>query len=379
MATSATSGPRVLLHVDMDAFYAAVEMRERPELEGKPVVVGADPRKHPRGVVLTASYEARRYGLRSAMSCMEAVRLCPQAIFVPPRFELYGRVSSEIMELLRGFADHLQPTGIEEGYLDVTERCGGHYSKAQELAREIKAAVRTAQHLTCSIGIAPTKAAAKIASDFEKPDGLTIVAPEHIIEFLAPFSVRKILGVGPKTAERLKDIGLETIGDVQAYSREDLVELMGAFGEYVHDVAMGQDTGQVLEPTGPPESISTETTFEKDRAGYEDLWPELEALARSLHEQLLLEKYAFRTVGLKARYSNFETHTRSRSLKIHTTDLEPILILSQMMLKEILVSGRKIRLIGVRLSNLQEHAAPQATLAKWATMSERSSQSTHGP
>ena len=368
MASNLGPSPRVLLHADMDAFYAAVEIRERPELEGKPVVVGADPREHPRGVVLTASYEARRYGLRSAMSCIEAFRRCPQAIFVPPRFELYGRVSSEIMELLRGFADHLQPTGIEEGYLDVTQRTGGNYSKAQELAREIKAALRKEQRLTCSIGVAPTKAAAKIASDFEKPDGLTIVSPDHIVEFLAPFSVRKILGVGPKTADRLKDIGLETIGDVQAFSRQDLVELLGAFGEYVHDVAMGRDGGEVTEPTGPPESISTETTFEKDRSGYEEIWPELEALAKSLHEQLLHEKYAFRTVGLKARYSNFETHTRSRSLKIHSMDLEPILILSQMMLKEVLVPGRKVRLIGVRLSNLQEHAAPQATLAKWATI-----------
>jgi DNA polymerase IV (archaeal DinB-like DNA polymerase) len=370
MAPSPGDGPRVLMHVDMDAFYAAVEIRENPSLEGKPVVVGADPREHPRGVVLTASYEARRYGIRSAMSCVQALRLCPQALFVPPHFELYGRVSSEIMEVLRGFADHLQPTGIEEGYLDVTERCGSSFARAQDLAREVKAALRTHQRLTCSIGIAPTKATAKIASDFEKPDGLTVVTPDHVIEFLAPISVRKISGVGPKTADRLKELGLETIGDVQTYGRQDLVELLGAYGEYVHDVAMGRDGGAVVEPMGPPESISTETTFDRDLEGYEDLWPELEALAKSLHVQLGEEKYAYRTVGLKARFSNFETLTRSRSLKIHTTELEPILILGQMMLKEILVPSRKVRLIGVRLSNLKEHAAPQATLAKWATLSK---------
>ena len=370
MASGPRESPRVLLHVDMDAFYAAVEIRENPDLDGKAVVVGADPRKHPRGVVLTASYEARRYGVRSAMSCIQATRLCPQAVFVPPRFELYGRVSSEIMERLRGFADHLQPTGIEEGYLDVKERCGGNFSRAQELAREIKSAIRREHRLTCSIGIAPTKAAAKIASDFEKPDGLTVVLPDHIVEFLAPFPVRKIAGIGPKTGDRLKELGLETIGDIQRYNRQDLVELLGAFGEYVHDVAMGRDQGEVVEPTGPPESISTETTFDQDLATYEDLWPELEGLAKSLHEQLLQEKYAFRTVTLKARYSNFETHTRSRSLKIYTTDLDPILILSQMMLKSVLSPGRKVRLIGVRLSNLKEHAAPQATLAKWAAVSK---------
>ena len=360
---------RVLLHVDMDAFYAALEVRENPELEGKPVVVGADPRKHPRGVVLTASYEARKFGVRSAMSCIQATRLCPDAVFVPPHFELYGRVSSEIMELLRKFADHLQPTGIEEGYLDVTTRCGSDYNRARDLAGEVKAAVRKEQRLTCSIGIAPTKAAAKIASDFEKPDGLTVVLPDHIVEFLTPFSVRKILGVGPKTADRFKEIGLETIGDVQQYNRQDLVELFGAFGEYVHDVAMGRDAGEVVEPSGPPESISTETTFEHDLAGYESVWPELEALVKSLHEQLRQEKYAFRTVTLKTKYSNFEIHTRSRSLKIHTTDLDPILVLSQMLLREVLIPGRKVRLIGVRLSNLQDHVAPQATLAKWSNVS----------
>ena len=368
MESSTGVGGRVVLHVDMDAFYAAVEIREHPELGGKPVVVGADPREHPRGVVLTASYEARRYGVRSAMSCVQALRQCPQAVFVPPNFDLYGKVSGEIMGTLRGFADRLEPTGIEEGYLDVTARSGRNFSRGREIAREIKAAIRTVHRLTCSIGIAPTKAVAKIASDFQKPDGLTVVTPDEVQEFLAPISVRKILGVGPKTAERLRELGLEIIGDVQRSSRQDLVELLGAFGEYVHDVAMGRDAADVVEPSGPPESISTEMTFETDQDAYPVVWPELEGMARSLHEQVLQEKYAFRTVTLKARYSNFETHTRSRSLKIHTTDLEPILVLSQAMLKEVLQPGRKVRLIGVRLSNLREHAAPQATLAKWAAV-----------
>ncbi len=362
---SPASGGRVVLHVDMDAFYAAVEIRENPDLEGKPVVVGADPREHPRGVVLTASYEARRYGVRSAMACVQALRLCPQAVFVPPHFELYGRVSGEIMDTLRTFADRLQPSGIEEGYLDVSERCGGSFARAHDLGREIKAAIRGQHRLTCSIGIAPTKAVAKIASDFQKPDGITVVSPEGVAEFLAPISVRKILGVGPKTADRLKELGLEAIGDVQRYNRQDLVEVLGAFGEYLYDVSLGRDAEEVTEPTGPPESISTEMTFEKDQDAYDAVWPDLKAMAKYLHEQLLHEKYAYRTVTLKAKYSNFEIHTRSKSLKIHTTDLEPILILSQTMLKEVLASGRKIRLVGVRLSSLRERAAPQATLAKW--------------
>ncbi|HWM52050.1 MAG TPA: DNA polymerase IV [Thermoplasmata archaeon] len=367
---SPSSGSRVILHVDMDAFYASVEIRENPALEGKPVVVGADPREHRRGVVLTASYEARRFGVRSAMSCVEAARRCPEAVFVPPHFELYGRVSGEIMDTLRTFADRLQPSGIEEGYLDVTVRSGGNFSRAHELAREIKAAVRKQHRLSCTIGIAPTKAVAKIASDFEKPDGLTVVARDDVAAFLAPISVRKILGVGPKTADRLKELGLEVIEDLQTYNRQDLVEQLGAFGEYLQDVAMGRDAEEVVEPTGPPESISTETTFEKDLDAYDDVWPELEALAKSLHEQLLHEKFAYRTVSLKAKYSNFEIHTRSKSLKIHTTDLEPILILIQTMLREVLASGRKVRLVGVRLSNLLERAAPQTTLSKWTAVRE---------
>jgi len=366
---SAESGGRVVLHVDMDAFYAAVEIRENPALEGKPVVVGANPREHPRGVVLTASYEARQYGVRSAMSCVEAARRCPQLVFVPPHFAPYGRVSGEIMAPLRTFADRLQPSGIEEGYLDVTIRSGGNYARAEELAREIKSAIRTRHRLTCSIGIAPTKAVAKIASDIQKPDGLTVVPRDAVVEFLAPISVRKIFGVGPKTAERLNELRIESIADLQEYNREDLVEILGAYGEYLHDVAMGRDAEEVIEPSGPPESISTEMTFPKDLDAYDEVWPELEGLAKSLHEQLVHEKYAYRTVTLKAKYSNFEIHTRSKSLRIHTTDLEPILILSQAMLKEVLASGRKVRLVGVRLSNLLERAAPQTTLAKWTTVS----------
>lgn len=368
MASSPEPAGRVVLHVDMDAFYAALEIRENPALEGKPVAVGADPREFPRGVVLTASYEARRFGVRSAMPCTEALRLCPDAVFVPPHFELYGRASAEIMATLKGFADRLEPSGIEEAYLDVTARTAGHFGAAKDLARDLKAAIRRDHRLTCSVGIAPSKAVAKIASDHEKPDGLTVVTADHLEEFLAPIAVRKVSGVGPKTAERLKEMGIETIRDVQAFPRQDLVETLGTFGEYLHDVAFGRDAEGVVEPTGPPESIGTETTFERDLDAYDAIWPGLETMVRELHAQLREEKLAFRTVTLKARYSNFETHTRSRSLRVHTADLEPILVLSQSLLKEVLASGRKLRLVGVRLTNLRDRAAPQATLSRWETV-----------
>ncbi len=369
MASEPEAGQRVILHVDMDAFYASVEIRDHPELQGKPVVVGPDPREgHMRGVVLTASYDARRYGVHSAMPCVQALRLCPEAVFVMPHHDRYGQVSREIMATLRRFADRLEPSGIEEGYLDLTGRTGGDYARAVETAKEVKAAIRRDHGLTCSAGLAPSKAVAKIASDFQKPDGLTVVLPDHVVEFLAPISLRKVYGVGPKTADRLKEMGLETVADVQRSPREDLVETLGAFGEYLHDVAFGRDSGEVVEPTGPPESISTETTFAKDLGTFEEIWPEVEDLARSLHDQLLAERYAYRTVSLKAKYADFEIHTRSKSLKVHTTDLEPILVLSQVLLKEVLASRRKMRLVGVRLSNLTEHPAPQATLARWVSV-----------
>lgn len=365
------AGRRVILHVDMDAFYASVEIREHPELAGKPVVVGPDPREgHMRGVVLTASYEARRFGVHSAMPCVQALRLCPEAVFVPPHFSLYMKASGDIMATLRRYADRLEPSGIEEGYLDLTARTGSDYLRATGVAKEIKAAIRTEHRLSCSVGLAPSKAVAKIASDFQKPDGLTVVPPDQVVAFLAPISLRKVYGVGPKTAERLQEMGLETIADVQATPREDLVETLGGFGEYVHDVAFGRDAGEVVEPTGPPESISTETTFGRDLETFEELWPELEDLARSLHAQLLEERIAYRTVSLKVKFSDFEVHTRSRSLKVHTTELEPILVLAQVLLKEVLLTGRKMRLVGVRLSNLSDRAAPQATLARWSPVTQ---------
>jgi len=359
-------GDRVILHVDMDAFYAAVEIREQADLAGRAVIVGADPREGSlRGVVLTASYEARRFGVRSAMSCVEALRLCPEAVFVPPNFPAYERVSREIMTTLKEFADRLEPSGIEEAYMDATRRCEGNFLMARDLGRDVKTAIRTAHTLTCSVGIAPSKAVAKIASDFEKPDGLTVVVPDHVVEFLAPIDVRKVLGVGPKTAARLREMGLTILSEVQAMPLEDLVETLGDFGEYLHDVAFGRDAEEVVERTGPPESISTETTFDRDLDLYDRIWPELEGMIQELHKQALGEKLAYRTVTLKTRFSNFETHTRSRSLRVHTADLDPILVLSQLMLKEILAGGRKLRLVGVRLSNLRDRKEPQSTLARW--------------
>ncbi|OGS49227.1 MAG: hypothetical protein A3K68_05900 [Euryarchaeota archaeon RBG_16_68_13] len=360
---------RVIFHVDMDAFYAAVERRDRPDLEGKPLVVGPDPREgHARGVVLTASYEARRFGVRSAMPCAHALRLCPEAVFVPPDFRKYGQVSAELMATLRTFADRLEPSGIEEAYLDVTARVGGRFPAARALAKDLKASVRREHRLTCSVGIAPSKGVAKIASDLEKPDGLTVVLPDHVVEFLAPIPVRKVLGVGPKTGDRLREMGIELLRDVQGIPRQELVEILGAFGEYLNDVAFGRDGEAVVEPSGPPESIGTETTFEEDRDSFHSIWPEVEAMARSLHAGLLEEHLFYRTVTVKVRYSDFETHTRSRSLRIHAAESEPILILSGTMLRELTGGDRKVRLVGVRLSNLADGKGPQATLARWTAL-----------
>lgn len=359
---------RVVLHVDMDAYYAAVEVRENPDLRGRPVVVGPDPRSTGgRGVVLTASYEARAYGVRSAMPVAAALKACPDAVFVPPRFDLYRRVSEEVMEVLRGFADTLEVVGIDEAFVDVTERAGS-FEKAEQIARQLKEALRQRVRLTCSVGIAPSKSVAKIASDHRKPDGLTLVRPEEVERFLAPIHVMRISGVGPKTRERLSALGVATIGQLATFPREELVEVLGAYGEYLSDVARGRDETPVTEWTGPPESIGSETTLSRETADFDALWSELEPMATDLHRSLREEMLAYRTVTLKLRYADFETHTRSRSLRVHTQELEPVLTLSRTLVRSFL-DGRKVRLVGVRLSGLRREQGPQSTLARWSKVS----------
>jgi DNA polymerase IV (DinB-like DNA polymerase) len=269
---------RTILHLDMDHFYTAVETRENPELKGKPVVVGADPKGgQGRGVVATSNYEARKSGVRSGMPISRAWKLCPEAVYLPPNFPLYIHVSGEIMGIARRYADKFEQWGIDEAFLDVSSRVKD-YAEAEAIARQLKQEIKEKEKLTCSIGVGPNKLVAKIASDYQKPDGLTIVKVEDVEKFLSPLPVRKLLWVGRKTEERLKTLGVNTIGDLAHFDPAVLTEMFCVAGTQMFLMAHGIDRGEV-EERGEVKSISHESTFEEDVGDVSMVLETLDALA----------------------------------------------------------------------------------------------------
>jgi len=360
--------PRIVFHVDMDAYYASCELKEHPEWRGRPVIVGADPRGGlGRGVVLTATYEARKYGVRSGMPISQAYRKCtdPATVYVRPHFDLYVRTSREAFETVRSFADVFEPWGIDEAFLDVTAKAGT-WDRARGLAAELKAAVRERHELVCSVGAAPNKAVAKIASDFGKPDGLVVVEPDRVGSFLAPIPVNRIFGVGRKTDARLEALGIRTIGDLAGYPKEGLEKLFGSWADHMAGVARGVDDSPVQPWTGPPKSIGSETTFDEDTADPETVHAVVRDLIGEIHPQLEEDGLAYRTVGIKVRFEDFETHTAARSLRVHTREEEPIVEQTRAMLRPFLADGRKLRLVGVRLSNLKYEKPKAVSLSRFS-------------
>lgn len=346
--------------MDMDHFYTAVEEREHPEYRGKPVVVGADPKEGKgRGVVSTSNYEARRAGVKSGMPISRAWKLCPEAIYLQPNFPLYIKVSNEIMEIARKYADKFEQWGIDEAFLDISERVQS-YAEAEALAKQLKREIFEKERLTCSIGIGPNKLIAKVASDFKKPDGLTIVKEDEAEAFLAPLPARKLLWVGRKTEAKLKAMGINTIGDLARYDPTVLAERFGVMGTQMHLMARGIDRSEVESRT-EVKSISHETTFEEDTADAGKVLAALDALSVEVCREVLNQNLFFKTVTVKLRYENFETHTRSKTLAFMTNRLQDLKKTAKDLLQPYLRSDRKIRLIGVRVSNLVE-GAKQKTL-----------------
>jgi DNA polymerase-4 len=301
---------RRILHMDMDAFFAAVEQKRRPELVGKPVVIGGSGDPTRRGVVSTASYEARKYGILSAMPLRTAYRLCPHAVFLPVDYEEYARVSAVVKGILGKFSPVMEDVGIDEAFLDISEVD----KPSGEIAAAIKEAIRKETGLTCSIGIAPNKLLAKIASDMEKPDGLTILTEEDIEMRIWPLPVRKLWGVGPVTEARLKEIGVKTIGELAAMPPERLREIFGeSYGHYLYEAARGIDS-RPLVTHWEPKSSSRETTFEHDTNDRGIILKTLSVLIDGVASDLTEQQLRARTVTVKVRYSNFETHTRAKTL-----------------------------------------------------------------
>ncbi|OPY50062.1 MAG: DNA polymerase IV [Methanosaeta sp. PtaU1.Bin060] len=341
---------RIILHVDLDAFFPSVEAREHPELKGKAIVVGADPKEgRGRGVVSSASYEARRHGVHSAMPITRAWKLCPDCVYLRPHFDLYIRASNGIMRILKSHAERFEQAGIDEAYLDVSKTVKD-FDGAQVLAKDIMEEVLDKEKLTCSVGVAPNKLVAKIASDYRKPCGLTVVREEDVRGFLSPLDLRKLLGVGPRTEARLKELKLETVGDLAALSPEVLRRLLGVWGTRLHEYSQGLDSSEVVEGY-ETKSIGREVTFEQDADDGEMVLGVLEELAEVVHKELIDNAFRFKTITVKVRYQHFETHTRSKSLLFSTDDLD-ILRNSAKRLIAPHLRGRRIRLIGLRVSTL---------------------------
>jgi DNA polymerase IV len=354
--TRASRAVRTIIHVDMDAFYASVEQRDRPELRGRPVIVGADPRG--RGVVSAASYEARRFGVRSAMPIGRAARLCPDAAFVPVDGDKYGRVSHQIMAILAEFTPLLEPVSIDEAFLDVTasRRLLGD---GRTIARDIKSRIRADVDLPASVGVAANKFVAKVASDLEKPDGLVVVEPGTEAGFLAPLPVARLWGVGQVTASQLEAMGIRTIGQLARLPARSLAAGFGPGGASLLDLAWGRDDRPV-EPFSPPKSMGAEETFGVDHRDLGVLHATLQAQAERVARELRAEGYAGRSVTLKLRFADFSTITRSHRTD-PTQDGLRIYREARVLLDRVRLA-QPIRLIGLSVSGLGPAAQGQLPL-----------------
>jgi DNA polymerase-4 len=341
----------IVAHLDLDAFFAAVEELEAPELRAQPLVVGGDP--HGRGVVATANYVARRFGIHSAMSCAEALRRCPHAVFLRPRHRLYKEYSRSVWDAVREVVPTVERTGMDEGYLDVGE-VAHDFARARAVAEAVQAAVRGATSLSCALGVASCKVVAKIASDRRKPGGLTVVPAGREAAFLAPFPVRRLPGVGPRAEERLRRAGVATIGELAGLSDERLRGLLpGKPGPLLRDRARGIDP-RPLELSSETISISAEETFERDIAEVERLQDELRRLSQLVAERL--GDQTGRTVTTKVRYPDFSIRSRSTSLPVGTSDPERIWELACACLDRALADRPgALRLLGVAVSGLEAH------------------------
>ncbi|MCB9794537.1 MAG: DNA polymerase IV [Alphaproteobacteria bacterium] len=334
-----------ILHVDMDAFYASVEQRDDPALRGRPVVVGGDPKG--RGVVAAASYEARRFGVRSAMPAARALRLCPELVFVRPDFERYRAVSAQVFDILREASEHIEPLSIDEAFLDVS-----HHVSATWVAQGLRRRIREELGLTASAGAAPSKMVAKIASDFRKPDGLTVVAPQQVRAFLSPLPVNKLWGVGPVTAARLNKRGFETLGQLAALEDPEALARLGPHGPSLARLARGEDRRPV-QAHRERKSRSAERTFEEDLRSLERLERVLEDQAERVCRGLVKAGEQGRTVTLKLRYADFTTLTRSITLAQPTADAVLVARLARSLLLKTDAGLRPVRLLGVGVTGLE--------------------------
>jgi len=339
---------RKILHIDMDAFYASVEQRDTPELRGKPVIVGGRPER--RGVVAACSYEARKFGVHSAMPSARAVKLCKDAIFVPPRFDVYREASQKIRAIFRQYTKLIEPLSLDEAYLDVTDisRFSG---SATEVALQIKKQIQEEVNLTASAGVSYNKFLAKVASDMDKPDGIYVIRPEAAEKFIEQLEIRKFFGIGKVTEKKMNSLGIYTGADLKGLSKIQLQTQFGRSGSYYYNIARGVDERPV-NPARIRKSIGSETTFDGNIVDKKLIWSTLTELASGLGASLQDKSVTARTVTLKVKYSDFQLITRSKTGEQPVYDEPSILHALPELLRKTEVGKRPIRLIGITLANL---------------------------
>jgi DNA polymerase IV len=351
---------RTIVHADLDAFYASVEQHDNPDLEGRPVVVGGPPEA--RGVVMAASYEARRFGIRSATPMSRALRLCPAAVRVPARFDRYTEVSRQVMSIFRDVTPLVEPLSLDEAFLDATAQVE-KYGGPEALGRYLKHEVRNQTGLTLSVGIAANKLVAKVASDRQKPNGLVIVPPGGEAAFLAPLSVRALWGIGPKTEAVLNAAGFTTVGQLTESNPDRLEEIFGSRGPWFYAMAHGIDESPVTTDH-ERKSVGAETTFPRDLTDGPELRAELQRLAESVSRRLAASAAQGRTVVLKLRYANFRTITRQASRPQPIDGAVEIAAIATSLLENVATERDRFRLIGIHCTNLNAGASDQ--LGLWA-------------
>lgn len=360
MRSMQTGGDRLgehrwILHVDMDAFYASVEQRDRPAYRGRPVIVGADPQDgRGRGVVSAASYEARAFGIHSAMPISHAYRRCPEGVFLPVRMSHYQAVSAQIFRIFARYTDLVEPLSLDEAFLDVIGSLR-LFGPAEIIGRRIQAEIRAETGLGASVGIAANKFVAKVASDLRKPNGFVVVPPGQEADFLQALPIERLWGVGPKTAGRLRRMGLTTIGEVAARPQLQLAAGFGQLGAHLWELAHGIDTREVI-PEEPAQSVGAETTFAEDTADPARIRQTVLALSERVARRLRVDALQAGALTLKLRDETFRTQTRSVSLSEPTDQPQDLYRMAMMLLERLPSSGRKVRLLGVAASKLSDRA-----------------------
>lgn len=339
---------RKIIHIDMDAFYASIEQRDRPQLKGKPIVVGGSP--HSRGVVATCSYEARKFGIHSAMPSAQAYKLCPDVVFVHPRMDVYRQVSSEIMSIFKSYTELVEPLSLDEAFLDVTQN-KINISSAIVIARQIKEKIFKETGLTASAGVSINKSVAKLASDFHKPDGLTIVKPDQIIAFLDQMAIGKFFGVGKVSEEKLSQHGILTGANLRQVSEQKLALLLGEKGRILYQMIRGIDLREV-NPSRQRKSIGKETTLSEDIQDRTQMLQILRDLAEQVEQHLQRKQIGGRVITLKVKFSNFHSITRRRKLQLIVCHADQIMQQAEQLLEQVPFESQFVRLLGISLSEL---------------------------